>query len=60
MIYNENAHHGHFQHKLNQLKLFGFKTIIFPHTNWKIYDNAEAKKRFLIEELHRYNVFLFK
>lgn len=60
MLHSKNAHHGHFKHELDQLKLLGFKTIIIPHTNWNNFDNVEAKKRYLIRELHRYNVFLFK
>lgn len=57
-LHGKNANHGFFQHRLNQLNLLGFRTIVMTHKDWKYCDSFDAKRRYLLRELCRHDVFL--
>lgn len=57
-VFKSNRYSGIFQLKLNQLKLLGFKVIVIRRSNWILYPNDAAKRRYLTIEFSKNNIFL--
>lgn len=57
-VFKSNRYSGIFQLKLDQLKLLGFKVIVIRRSNWILYPNDAAKRRYLTIEFSKNNIFL--
>lgn len=58
-VFESNRYTGHFQLRINQFKMLGFKTIVIRRSIWQLYQTDEAKRRYLALEFCKNNIFLF-